>query len=184
MRFASHCVILESSSRSLLTAWASMLVCATRSGIATVEFVRNRVGQISNSRKNLTKESEQVLAAVNVAQSLARVLAVALLELLVPIEVLIPLESIEKNASEGFVEVFLDAGDDFLEDVGVCRARAAVCHLGLFVLVEELCDGDGSGSWRDLVFFGDLLPVVYEDGFEGVGDKDFDCRSAHKLIFL
>ena len=76
--------------------------------------------RIVNRKNDLTKESEQVLAPVDVAQSLARVLAVALLELLVPVEVLVPLEPIEKNASESFVEVFFDAGDDFLEDVGIC----------------------------------------------------------------
>ena len=59
-----------------------------------------------------------------------------------------------------------------------------MCHLGLLVLSEELCDGDGSGSWRDLVLFGDFLPVIYEDGLESVGDEDFDCGSAHELIFL
>jgi hypothetical protein len=125
-----------------------------------------------------------VLAAVDVAQSLARVLAVALLELLVPVKVLIPLEPIEKDASESFVEVFLDACDDFLEDVGVCRAGAAMCHLRLLVLVEELCDGDGSGCWRYFVLLGDFLPVVYEDGFESIGDEDLYCGSAHELIFL
>jgi len=125
-----------------------------------------------------------VLAPVNIAQSLARMVAVALLELLVPIEVQVSLEPIEEDASESFVEVFLDAGDDFLEDVGICRARAAMCHLGLFILVEELGDGDGSGSWRDLVLFGDFLPVVHEDGFESVGDEDLDCGSAHELILL
>lgn len=184
MRFASHCVIFVSSSRSLLTAWASMLVCAIRSGIATVGFVRSRFGRSVDRREDLTEESEQVLASVDVAQSLARMLAVALFELLVPIEVLISLESIEKNASESFVEVLLDAGDDFLEDVGVCRARTSMCHLGLLVLVEELCDGDGSGSGRDLVLFGDFLPVIYKDGLESIRDEDFNCGSAQKLVFL
>ena len=125
-----------------------------------------------------------MLTPIDVAHGLARVIAMALFELLVPIEVEIPLEPIEKDAPESFVEVFLDAGDYFLEDVGVCRAGAAMCHLGLFILVEELCDGDGSGSWRDLVLFCDFLPVVHEDGFESVGDEDFDCGSAHELILL
>ena len=184
MRFASHCVIFESSSRSRLTAWASMLVCATRSGIWTVRAVRSRYGRGLDKSEHLTKESEQVLAAVNIAQSLARMIAVALLELLVPVEVQVPLEPIEEDAPESFVEVFLDSGDDFFEDVGVCRTGTTMCHLGLLVLVEELCDGDGGGRWRDLVLFGDFLPVVHKDGFESVGDEDFDCGSAHELILL
>jgi hypothetical protein len=184
MRFASHCVIFESSSRSRLTAWASMLVCATRSGIWTVRAVRSRYGRGLDKSEDLTKKSEQVLAAVDIAQSLARMIAVALLELLVPVEVQVPLEPIEEDAPESFVEVFLDSGDDFFEDVGVCRTGTTMCHLGLLVLVEELCDGDGGGRWRDLVLFGDFLPVVHKDGFESVGDEDFDCGSAHELILL
>jgi len=125
-----------------------------------------------------------VLAPIDVAQGLARVLTMALLELLVPVKVLIPLEPIKKNASESLVEVFLYAGDNFLQDVGVCRTRTAMRHLGLLILVEKLCDGDGGGSWCDFVLLGDFLPVVYEDGFESVWDEDFDSRSAHELIFL
>jgi len=107
-----------------------------------------------------------------------------LLELLVPVKILVPLEPIKKNASESFVEVLLDAGNNFFEDVGICRARAAMCHFGLLILVEELRDGDGSGSWRDFVLLGDFLPIVYEDGFESVWDEDLDSRSAHELLFL
>jgi hypothetical protein len=67
-----------------------------------------------------------MLAAVDVAKCLAGMFTVALFKLLVPVEVLVPLKPIEQDASEGFVEVLLYAGNDFLENVCICRARTTV----------------------------------------------------------
>lgn len=67
-----------------------------------------------------------MLAAVDVAKCLAGMFTMALFKLLVPVEVLVPLKPIEQNTSEGFVEILLNAGNDFLENVCVCRARTAV----------------------------------------------------------
>jgi hypothetical protein len=67
-----------------------------------------------------------MLAAVDVAKCLSSVLAVALLKLLVPVKVLVPLKSIEQDAAEGFVEILLYASNDFLENVCICRARTTM----------------------------------------------------------
>jgi hypothetical protein len=125
-----------------------------------------------------------MLAAVDVAQCLSSVLAMALFKLLVPIEVLVPLKPIEKNASEGLVEILLDSSDDFFKNVCVCRARTAMHQLRFLILVEELCDGNRSRSRRDFVLLRDFLPVVYQDRLESVWNEDLDSRSAHELIFL
>ena len=111
--------------------------------------------------KSLTEQSQQMLAAVHVAKSLASMLAVAGIDLLVHLVELLPLEAVEQDTAEGLVEVLLDAGNDFFEDVGIRRARSSMSALGFVVLVQELRDGCWRGHRRELLFFGDLLPVVY-----------------------
>jgi len=67
-----------------------------------------------------------MLAAVDVAKCLPGMLTMALFKLLVPVKVLVALKPIEQNAAEGFVEVLLNASDDFLENVCICRARTTM----------------------------------------------------------
>lgn len=61
-----------------------------------------------------------MLAAIHIAQSLPCIIAVTLLELLVPLHKLLALEAVEQNATESLIEVLLDTRDGFLEDVCIC----------------------------------------------------------------
>ena len=67
-----------------------------------------------------------MLAAVDVAECLPGVFTVALFKLLVPVKVLVPLKPIEQDAPEGFVEIFFDASNNFLENVCIGRARTTM----------------------------------------------------------
>lgn len=131
-----------------------------------------------------TEETKQMLAAVDVDEILAGLVAVALRDELVHFHVLVPLEAVQKDATEGFVEVLLDAGDAFFEDVGVGGAGATGHVLGGRVLLQELGGGDCGGNHRELLLFGDLLPVVDENGFQLIGDKESDGWTADEVFFL
>lgn len=125
-----------------------------------------------------------MLAAVHVRERLAGILAVAGLDVLVHAVKLRALEAVEQDAAERLVEVLLDAGDDFFEDIGIGGTGPPGCTLGGVVLVEKLGDGCLGGHRHELLLFGHLFPVVDEDGFEGVGNEEPDGWSSDEFVFL
>jgi hypothetical protein len=106
----------DSSSRSLATPWWSMFVCTIKSGMDTACRVSCCRG-IAVTKETLTEKSQQVLAAIDIAKGLASMVTMTLAQLLVPLEELLPLKPIEKNATESFVEVLFHACDSFFEEV-------------------------------------------------------------------
>ena len=185
MRLASHCVIFESSSLNRLIPCESMFVCAIRSGMETITILaRASFARLHVLGVRLTKQSEKMLTAVHVTQCLAYVLAVTGLDRLVSFVELLPLEPIEQDPPEGFVEVLSDASDDLLEDVCVSRSRSSSVSLGGVVLVQEL--GDRSWGWYNgkLLLLRDLLPVIDKYGLERIWNEQSDCWSLNEVFFL
>lgn len=78
------------------------------------------------------------------------------------IEKLLALEAVQQDAAEALVEILLEAGDDFLEDVGLGGAGSALGQLVLEVGGQDGVGGHFGGEWDELQVFRHVLPVVDE----------------------
>lgn len=132
----------------------------------------------------LTEETKEVFGSVQVTKRLARVLTVTRLNPLMHFVELGALESIEENATERPIEVLLDASDDLFKEVSIRRSWPTVGALSAVVVLEK--QGDRRGCWHgcELLLFRDLLPVIYQDGLERIGDEESNCWPPYELLFL
>ena len=117
---------------------------------------------VRNVMDDLTEESQNMLAAIHIAQRLACVLAMTRFDLLVNFVELLAFEPVEKDAAERLVEVLLHTSDDFFQDIGIRGARSPVVGFRFVVFIEKL--GYWCRRWYggELLFFSDFLPVVNE----------------------
>ena len=80
-----------------------------------------------------------MLNTVDVCRKLAGQVASALVKLSVDVGPLGALKAIQQDTSYALVEVFLDASDHFLEDIGLGTSLSAFSTLGCRVVCKELC---------------------------------------------
>ena len=73
-----------------------------------------------------TEKAQQVLTPIHIAQRFARILAMPLLKLAMPLHELLSLEAVEQDATKSFVEVLFNACDGLIEDICICGAFSAV----------------------------------------------------------
>lgn len=98
--------------------------------------------------------------------------------------ILLPLEPIQQNPAEALLEVILHPHDDFLEQIGFRGAQAAVALGFVEVGVQDAVDRVRGGERDQREGFGDVFPVVHEDGFQVVRQGEADGGAGEEGVFL
>lgn len=100
-----------------------------------------------------------MLGTIRIQRPLTRQITRVVIPFLAEETVLLALELVQEDFVKGFVEVLLDTGDDFLEDVKLDSALSVRFFLG-GVLVHDLVDGVLGREGDNLAVFGDVFPVI------------------------
>lgn len=116
-----------------------------------------------------------MLGAISLQRTLASQIAGVALPLLAEEAELLTFELVEQDFIEGLVEVLSDAGGHLVEDVIINRRCAA-----RFFLVDVFINDGTHGVFRwqrhHLAVFGDVLPVIDQEGFQVVREDQLDGR--------
>lgn len=91
---------------------------------------------------------------------------------------------VEKDPRQRPLKVLAQSGKGLLEYVGDSRVLAAPWALVGEVVGEDLGDGMRVRDGHQLVVFGDVLPVVDEDGLDVVRDGELDGGAGVEALVL
>jgi UDP-2,3-diacylglucosamine pyrophosphatase LpxH len=91
---------------------------------------------------------------------------------------------VQQEAPESLVEIISETGDRFLQDVHGSTARLAVRALMCEVVVQDFVDGMHMRKGDELMILGDVFPIVDEQGFDVVGDRNLDRWPIIEVLFL
>lgn len=81
---------------------------------------------------------------------------------------------VEEDPGERPLKVLSKTSKSLLKNI---RKRGALFAMGPLVsevIINNLVDGVRMRDGNELVVLGDVLPVVYENGLDVVGDREFD----------
>lgn len=122
-----------------------------------------------------TEQTGQMLGAISIQRTLSGQITGIALPFLAEEAELLAFELVEQDLVEGLVEVLSDAGGHFVEDIIIHRRCAA-----RFFLVDVFIDDSTHGVFRRqshyLAVFGDVFPVIDQQGFQVVRKDQLDCR--------
>ena len=139
-----------------------------------------------------TKKTTQVLSSIRRASILASQLAISGAPSLSDLGVLLTLESAEilevlstrvsgkrdkpvkENTPKAALKIVLQPCHNFLQNVLLRTASLSLWSLEREVVIKNGSDCVSGGKWNKLLAFGNILPVVNEDGFDVVGNSYFD----------
>ena len=117
-----------------------------------------------------------MLSSINVTGLLIRVR-------LLNLQVLLPLEPVEKYVPQTSIKVEPQPRNNLVENVRFSTTLALLWS-SFPISIENLRDVGVSGKGNELLVLGDVLPIIDKKRLEGVGNVKLDLVFAEELIFL
>jgi hypothetical protein len=91
---------------------------------------------------------------------------------------------IKQNSTKGFVKVLPQTGNSLLKNVQRRTSFLTVWLLVGEVVVQDLVNRVCMGQRDQLLVLGDVLPVVYKEGFNMIGDWELDRGPGEEGVLL
>lgn len=136
------------------------------------EGYHDKVGERNKREDKPTKESTEMFGTVDVSNGLALPFPTALFHGLPGLEILLALEPVQQDASQGLFEILLHPRHHLFEQVGLRGSRRAQSLGFVEVGRQDLVGGMERRERDESELAGDVFPVIDQKGLQVVGKFD------------
>lgn len=125
-----------------------------------------------------------MLCTIAISRVLASPFSLAGFPKLTRLKVLLTFKTVEQDSSYAHLKILPDTVNNLLEQIGLRRAEVAVSFFLIEIQGHDLVDGIFCGERDEGQILGDVLPVIDENGFKGVGEGYADRGSRVESLLL